>query len=119
MKGVGFANLPDSRLGLASRKKLDGTGKFGVLMENVIRLVFVKCVRVTVRAEQDRLHPNLPGSMDVAKVVVSNENRLFRADLQLGQSRLKEPMVGLAIAIVSRNNDGPEVVGKAGGPKFG
>ena len=57
--------------------------------------------------------------MDVAKTVVSNENRLFRADLQFGQSRLKQPLVGLAIAIVARDDDGREVVGKAGGTKLG
>ena len=100
-------------------KKLDRAGKVGGLTKNIVRLDFGRSTGVTVRAEQDRLHPYLPRFKDVAEAVVSNENRLFGVDLQFGQGRLKQPGVGLAIAVVARDDDGREVVGKAGGPKLG
>ena len=100
-------------------KKLDSAGKVGVLIEDIVRLGFGRSTRVTVRAEQDRLHPNLARSKDVAEAVVSNENGLLGADLQFRQGRLKQPGVRLAIAVVTRDDDRGEVVGKAGGPKLG
>jgi hypothetical protein len=53
-------------------------------IKEVVRLRFLRSTRVAARAEHDRLHPNLPRSKDVAKVIVSNENRLVWADLQHG-----------------------------------
>src|ERR1700733_12824468 len=70
---------------LSGGKKLNRAGKLGVLIKNIVRLGFGRSARVALRAEQDRLHPNLPCSMDVAEAVVSNENRLFRADPQFRQ----------------------------------
>jgi hypothetical protein len=89
------------------------------MIKNVVRLGFGRSSRVATRAEQDRLHPDLSGSPDVPKAIVSNKNRLFGADLQFGQGRLKQAGVGLAIAVVARDDDGGEVVGQADGAKLG
>src|ERR1035437_4684608 len=104
---------------LSRPEELDRTGEVGVFIENIVRLCFGRSTRVPARAEQDRLHPELARSEDIAEAIVSNEDRLFWADLQFGQGRLKQAGVRLAIAVVARDDDGREVVGQVGGPKLG
>ena len=104
---------------LSGGEKIDRARKVGVLIKKIVRLGFRRSARVTLRAEQDRLHPDLPRPQNVPEAIVSDENRLFGADLQFGQGRLKQTCVGLAIAVVAGDDDGSEILGKADGAKFG
>jgi hypothetical protein len=72
-------------------------------IKEVVRLRFLRSTRVAARAEHDRLHPNLPRSKDVAKVIVSNENRLVWADLQHGVAFLLTSVRWCALQTAGRD----------------
>src|SRR5260370_36837626 len=89
---------------LEGHEVVDRLGQLGKTADGIIgRNCLRRRIALIVR-DENGFHPHLLGTEDIVVQVVSEKESLLRSYLQRIQSVLKDPAVGLAISIATRED---------------